>query len=136
MDAQPTRGSNRRGRLRRGLIALVAAYALALHGILIAFAGVQLPGTAYDDAASGLELCLSGAHAPSGLPTGPGVPPPLDHCPFCFAGVHLALGTPPQFDIAYGSLGHGEVLVAGIRSGAFSAADYGIARPRGPPDQV
>ena len=116
------------------MIGLVAAYALALQGILIGFSGAQLAATPYDHAASGFELCLNGTQDDSGSPATPAIPQHLDHCLFCFAGVHhCALDAAAQSHAGYGSFGRGNALAGATRSRPSYASEYSIARPRGPP---
>jgi hypothetical protein len=138
MDALLTQRSNRSNRFWRSVVGLIAAYALALQGILIGFSGAQLAATPYDHAASGFELCLNGTQEgtqdDSGLPATPAIPQHLDHCLFCFAGVHhCALDAAAQSHAGYGSFGQDSTLAATTRSRPSSVSEYSIARPRGPP---
>jgi hypothetical protein len=134
MGALLTQRSNRSNRFWRSVVGLVAAYALALQGILIGFSGAQLAATPYDHAASGFELCVNGGQDDSELPATPAIPQHLDHCLFCFAGVHhCALDAAAQSHAEYGSFGQGSTLAATTRSRPSYASDYSIARPRGPP---
>jgi hypothetical protein len=131
MDALLTQRSNRSNRFWRSVVGLVAAYALALQGILIGFSGAQLAATPYDHAASGFELCLNGSQDGSGSPA---IPQHLDHCLFCFAGVHhCALDAATQSYVGYGSFGQGSALAGATRSRPSDSSKYSIARPRGPP---
>jgi hypothetical protein len=131
MDALLTQRSNRSNRFWRSVVGLVAAYALALQGILIGFSGAQLAATPYDHAASGFELCLNGSQDDSGSPA---IPQHLDHCLFCFAGVHhCALDAATQSYVGYGSFGQGSALAGATRSRPSDSSKYSIARPRGPP---
>ena len=138
MGAKLTQRSNRSNRFWRSMVGLVAAYALAFQGILIGFSGAQLAATPYDHAAAGFELCLTGAHDgiqdDSGSPAAPAMPQHLDHCTFCFAGVHhCALDAASQSHAGYVAFGPGSALAGATRSRPSSASDYSIARPRGPP---
>jgi hypothetical protein len=138
MGALLTQRSNRSNRFWRSVVGLVAAYALALQGILIGFSGAQLSATPYGHAASGFELCLNGTQEgtqdDSGLPATPAIPQHLDHCLFCFAGVHhCALDAATQSYVGYGSFGQGSALAGATRSRPSDSSKYSIARPRGPP---
>jgi hypothetical protein len=134
MDALLTQRSNRSNRFWRSVVGLIAAYALALQGILIGFSGAQLAATPYDHAASGFELCLNGTQDDSGSPAAPAIPQHLDHCLFCFAGVHhCALDAVAQSHAGYDSFGQGSALAGATRSRPSDGSKYSIARPRGPP---
>jgi hypothetical protein len=138
MGAKLTQRSNRSSRFWRSVIGLVAAYALAFQGILIGFSGAQLAATPYDHAAAGFELCLNGTQDgiqdESGPPGTPAIPQHVDHCVFCFAGVHhCALDATSQSHAGYDNFGHGSALTGATRSRPSYASDYSIARPRGPP---
>src|SRR4051812_43232216 len=130
MGAHLTQRSNR-SRLWRSVVGLVAAYALALQGILIAFSGAQLAATPHDHASAGFELCLigtqDGIQDDPGSPAMPAMPQHLDHCVFCFAGVHHhALDAVAQSHAGYGSFGRGNALAAVTRSHPSYAPDYSI----------
>jgi len=144
MGAKLTQRFNRSNRFWRSVVGLAAAYALAFQGILIGFSGAQLAATPYDHAAAGFELCLNGAQDEgaqdhraqddSGSPAAPAMPRHLDHCTFCFAGVHHhALDAAAPSHAGYGSCGDGSALAAVTKSRPSDASDYSIARPRGPP---
>jgi hypothetical protein len=134
MRAKLKQRSNRSSRFWQSVVGLVAAYAIAIQGILIGFSGAQLAATPYDHATAGFELCLNGIQDDSGSPATPAVPQHLDHCIFCFAGVyHCALDAASQSYAGYGSFGHGSVLAIATRSRPSDTSEYSIARPRGPP---
>ena len=82
----------RRGRLWRGAVCVVAAYALVLQSLLFGLAAV---GDFAGAGSPGFELCLNGSQ--DGMPTPAGVPGHHDdnHCVFCPVGAHC-LGAPPQ----------------------------------------
>jgi hypothetical protein len=134
MGAKLTQRFNRSNRFWRSVVGLVAAYALAFQGILIEFSGAQLAATPYDHASSGFELCLNRTQDNSGSPATPAIPQHLDHCIFCFAGVHhCALGAAAQSHADYGNFGQSSALAAATRTRLSSVSEYSIARPRGPP---
>jgi hypothetical protein len=117
------------------VVGLVAAYALAIQGILIGFSGAQLAATPYDHAAgAGFELCLNATQDNSGSPVTPAIPQHRDHCTFCFAGVHYcALDAAAQSHADYDTFGQSSALAADTGSLPPGVAEYSLARPRGPP---
>src|SRR5437660_82721 len=88
--------SNKSARMRRCVIAIVISYAVAIQSIIAGFPGIALPGGA-DENVSVFELC-HGLNGDQNLPSTPsGIPGHIggNHCIFCYAGSHVALGSPP-----------------------------------------
>src|SRR5580704_12418738 len=86
-----------RSRICTRAVALIVAYAIVLHGFLIAFAGFPLvAGAPSDGGISRLELCLHDLVG-GALPQPPSAPEGADvHCKFCIGQAHaMALAPPP-----------------------------------------
>ncbi len=95
--------------LWRRVAGCIAAYALALHGILVAFAGLPMGARDISDANTTLrfELCIHDLTGDALFPETPGVPASNDtHCKFCIAVDYamlvklygLSLPKTPPFD--------------------------------------
>src|SRR3974390_699126 len=84
-----------RSRTCTRVIALVAAYAIALHGVRLACAGLPVaPATPSADSPR-LELCLHDLAGGASLPETPGAPASGDvHCKFCIGQAHAMAPAP------------------------------------------
>jgi hypothetical protein len=85
-----------RSRICTRAVAVIVAYAIVLHGFLIAFAGFPLvAGALSDGGISRLELCLHDLVG-GALPQPPSAPEGADvHCKFCIGQAHAMTLAPP-----------------------------------------
>jgi hypothetical protein len=122
-------------RLRRSLLSIAVAYAVAIQSLVIAVGGLSLPPDPGQGAAA-FELCLHDTSGAADLPAGKPDLPGCTHCIFCFAGAHHAvIGAAPaafhRVDAA--------VLVVRLADGASASrrpTRHAIANPRGPPSSA
>jgi hypothetical protein len=120
--------------LWRRLTGCVAAYALALHGILVAFAGLPTGTRDISDANTlRFELCIHDLTGDVLSPETPGAPASSDtHCKFCIADAH-------SFSVVPTPAGIG--VTTTISSPRWAVADHDLPvssryfskQPRGPP---
>jgi hypothetical protein len=118
----------------RRVIGCIAAYALALHGILVAFAGVPIGTRDISDANTlRFELCIHDLTGDA-IPETPGAPASRDtHCKFCIADAHSSIVVPIPAEIGF--------TIGAISSPPWAVADqdlpvscrYFSKQPRGPP---
>jgi hypothetical protein len=117
------------------LTGCVAAYALALHGILVAFAGLPI-GTRdiNDDNTLRFELCIHDLTRGALSPETPSAPASGDtHCKFCIADAHSSIVVPTPAGIGF--------TIGAISGPPWAVADhdppvssrYFSKQPRGPP---
>jgi hypothetical protein len=121
--------------LWRRLTGCVAAYAIALHGILVAFAGVPI-GTHDINADNALrfELCSHDLAGEAVSPETPGAPASSDtHCKFCIAGAHASVVAPTPPGIAFIIKTTGGPLWAAADCVSLVSSRYLNKQPRGPP---
>ena len=121
--------------LWRRLTGCVAAYALALHGILIAFAGLPIGTRDISDANTlRFELCIHDLTGDALFPETPTAPASTDtHCKFCIADAHSSIVVPTPAEIGF--------TIGAISSPPWAVADqdlpvssrYFSKQPRGPP---
>src|SRR6516164_2975311 len=121
--------------LWRRLTGCVAAYALALHGILIAFAGLPIGTRDISDANTlRFELCIHDLTGDALFPETPGTPASSDtHCKFCIADAHSSIVVPTPAGIGF--------TIETISSASWAIADHDLPvssryfskQPRGPP---
>ena len=125
--------SNHSYRPWRQFIGCLAAYALALHGILVAFSGLPVAaGNTGDDGTPGFELCLHDRGAL--LPETPGAPASSDvHCKFCVAHAQSVLAAPPPSGVRLMLATAGTLLRVAPERHAASSFRYFRKQPRGPP---
>ena len=112
-----------RGGIHRRLVALVAAYAFALHGLLIAFAPAS--------PVLGFDAPLCAAAVSHGGDAGKNGPPPVPDCTLCPLMCSSAAGPLPSFDAKLvPPVGSGEVLPAPSHAAPVvrPAAQAGLAR--------
>ena len=122
-------------RLRRSLLSIVIAYAVAIQSLLIAVGGFSLPADAGQNAPA-FELCLHDASGAPALPASNSDQSGCTHCIFCFAGAHHAvIGTAPA---VFHRVNVATVVVGwpGDTTGLARLTRYRIASPRGPPLSV
>jgi hypothetical protein len=131
------KSGNKSARLRRSVIGVVVSYAIAIQSIIAGFPGIALAAGA-DESLPAFELC----HGLNGDQSGPGAPAGLlgriggDHCMFCDAGSHIALGA-PRLDIYHRvDVDFRTVDWALDRRNLSISYKYSIAQPRGPPPSV
>jgi hypothetical protein len=119
-------------RLRRPLLGIVVAYAVAAQSLLLAFGGFALAAPA-DTGAPAFELCLhDGQAAPEpsgGAPSHPG----CTHCIFCFSGSHHALAAAPAAAFQRIDAQFVDGPWVSDQNAQPRLSDYSIANPRGPP---
>ncbi len=125
-----------RGGLWRRLTSWIAAYALVLHSVLIAYGGAAIAKAATPDGAPGFELCL---HSPDGADAGGGIPADRAngeaHCKYCIAAGHAVAVAPkplPHFSSARAAT----VKLPPRESDLPAAPELSNERPRGPPHQA
>jgi hypothetical protein len=125
--------SNHSYRPWRQFIGCLAAYALALHGILVAFSGLPVAaGNASDDGTLGFELCLHDRGALS--PDTPSAPARVDvHCKFCVAHAHSSLAVPTPSGVRLMLDTAGTPLRVAPGRHAANSFRYFRKQPRGPP---
>jgi hypothetical protein len=115
------------------MISVIASYAIALHGFLVAFAG--LPATAGATAHPGtpsVELCLHGAGAV--LPGAPGAPSSHDdHCTFCVGQTHSLFVAPALSGVLFIFETPGEPIGLVLNQDQSGFSRYFHKQPRGPP---
>jgi|SRR6516225_6017613 hypothetical protein len=121
--------------LWRQVAGCIAAYALAVHGILVAFADIPIGTRAinYDNTLR-LELCIhdlsSGAVSPE-TPTAPARN--NTHCKFCVAGAHSSIVVPTPSGIEAAIATTGESPWAAVDHDLPLSSRYSKRQPRGPP---
>jgi hypothetical protein len=120
-------------RLRTRVISLIAAYAIALHGFLLAFAGLPVAaGAADNDGTPRFELCLHNAGAFS--PDTPGAPSSDDvHCKFCVAQAHSLFVAPAPSGVRFIFQTTGEPIGSVQNQDTVGFSRYFQKQPRGPP---
>jgi hypothetical protein len=132
----PTQMAMRRSRLCIRIISLIAAYAIALHGFLLALTG--LPATAgarADPSAPSFELCLHQASA--ALPEAPDAPSSNDaHCTFCIGQTHSPFVAPNLSGVLFIFRTRGEPIWLVLNQDQSGFSRYFHKQPRGPPAAV
>src|SRR6516165_11409891 len=79
------------------VVALIAAYAIVLHGLLLAFFPLPLGAAASAHNGSGIDLCVHHLAAGGVTPQSPGAPAGSDiHCTFCIAQCHSVALAPDR----------------------------------------
>jgi hypothetical protein len=124
-----------RSRLCTRVIALIAAYAIALHGFLIAFAGLPVAaGAPSEHGSAPFELCTHDLVGGTFFPQMPGAPANGDvHCKFCVGQTHamglgpMPWGAPLNFDAP------GEPIRFVLNQETAGHQRYLHKQPRGPP---
>lgn len=115
------------------VVALVAAYAIVLHGFLIAFSAFPVAAGALGDDGSGFALCIHNLAGGGFTPQAPGAPASSDvHCKFCIAQIHsvaLAPNVAAQIVLRV----PGEPIWFVLRDGVAGFPRYLHKLPRGPP---
>jgi hypothetical protein len=122
-----------RSRLCTRVIALIAAYAIAVHGFLLAFGGLPVvAGTANDGDTPRLELCLHNVGAFS--PDTPAAPSSDDvHCKFCVAEVHSLFVAPAPSGMLFIFQTPGVPISSVQDQDKVGFSRYFQKQPRGPP---
>jgi hypothetical protein len=127
--------SNRSYCVWRRVTGCVAAYALALHGILVAFAGLPIGTSDISDANSlRFELCIHDLIGDAVFPETPSAPASSDtHCKFCIADAHssVVVPTPAGVGCTVGTISRPPWTVADHDLPVSSR--YFSKQPRGPP---
>jgi hypothetical protein len=126
----------RSSRLCTRVISLIAAYAIALHGFLLAFGGLPVAaGTPNNDGTPRFELCLHDAGAFS--PDTPGAPSSNDvHCKFCIAQAHSLLVASAASGVLFIFQTPGEPIWSVQNQDKVGFSRYFQKQPRGPPVAV
>ena len=120
-------------RLRRPLLGIVVAYAVAAQSLLLAFGGFAFAAPT-DTGAPGFELCLhDGQAAPDSSGGGAPHQPGCTHCIFCFAGSHHAVPASPPVLFQRFAAQFVDVSPATDQHLLPRPSDHVIASPRGPP---
>lgn len=123
-------------RLWRPLIAVVAAYALAVQSLLITLGGFTVLSHA-DVGATAFVLC---AHDSDGPPAQPADAPDrrgYTHCIFCFAGSHHAVaGSPPVVLVRADAGVIIDIAWIADKNPLPGLSAHSIASPRGPPSRA
>jgi hypothetical protein len=120
-------------RLCTRVISLIAAYAIALHGFLLAFAALPIAAVAANnDGTPRFELCLHDAGAFS--PDTPGAPSSNDvHCKFCVAQTHSLFVAPAPSGVLFIFQTPGEPIWSVLNQDKVGFSRYFQKQPRGPP---
>jgi hypothetical protein len=122
-----------RSRFCARIVSVIASYAIALHGFLVAFAG--LPATAGATAhpsTPSIELCLHGPGAV--LPGAPGAPSNNDvHCTFCIGQTHSLFVAPALSEVLFIFQTRGEPISLVLNQDQSEFSRYFHKQPRGPP---
>jgi hypothetical protein len=114
-------------------VALVAAYAIVLHGFLLGFSPIPVAAAASGDDSSSFALCLHDLVGGGFTPQAPGAPASGDvHCKFCIAQVHsMALAPTLEAQIIFRISGE---TIRFVRHEGFAGLPrYFQKQPRGPP---
>jgi hypothetical protein len=114
----------------RRLSAWLAAYALALHVVLLSFAPIPAATAASDDAV-GFALCLhdGGDVSDPAAPTGHSD----EHCPFCVVNGHSSVAALPRVPLPLG-FDYASMLSWVVTSDDLPDARASVrTQPRGPP---
>jgi hypothetical protein len=120
---------------RSRVIALIAAYAIALHGFLAAFAALPVAAASTSgEGAPRFELCIHGVAAGALSPNTPGAPSSNDaHCKFCAALAHSLFVTPAPSGVLFIFQTPGEPIASVQNQNQVSFSRYFQKQPRGPP---
>ena len=121
--------------LWRRVTGCVAVYAIALHGILVAFAGVPMGIRDLDDGNTPrFELCSHNLNGDALAPETPSAPASSDtHCKFCIAGAHASIVAPTPPGIAFTIKTTGVPLWTAADHVPPVSSRYFSKQPRGPP---
>jgi hypothetical protein len=124
-----------RSRMCTRVVALIAAYAIALHGFLIAFAGLPIAaGTSSADGTSRLELCLHDLAGSASLPETPGAPASGDvHCKFCIGQAHAMAPAPTSCAAQFNFRTSSQPIWFVLNQDNAPYPRYLRKQPRGPP---
>ena len=115
------------------VVALVAAYAIVLHGFLLAFSAFPVAVGALGNDGTGFALCLHDLARGGLTPQAPSAPASSDvHCKFCVAQVHsMALAPTLEAQLIFRMTGEPIWFVLHENSAGFPR--YLHRQPRGPP---
>ena len=121
--------------LWRRCIGCIAAYALALHGILVAFSGLPVAAASInDDGALRFELCIHDLVDGALSPDTPSAPASTDvHCKFCVAHAHSAAVVPTPSGVRLMLDMAGKLLSVAPEQHVAISSRYINKQPRGPP---
>jgi len=116
------------------VIALIAAYAIALHGFLIAFAGFPVAAGTARDANTSIELCLHDLAGGASLPETPGAPASGDvHCKSCIGQAHAMAPGPTSGGVQLSFKTPSEPIWFVLNQDGAGGPRYLRKQPRGPP---
>jgi hypothetical protein len=119
-------------RLRRPLIGVVVAYAVAAQSLLIALGGFALSANA-SDGAPGFELCQHDVQNVPELPVGGSKRPQCTHCIFCFGASHHGVVAARSIIFERLDLETIDASWPGDNRNLPGLRAHAIASPRGPP---
>jgi hypothetical protein len=122
-----------RSRTFTRVIALIAAYAIALHGFLIAFAGFPVAAGTAGDANTSIELCLHSLVGGASLPEEPGPPSGDVHCKFCVGQAHVMAPAPTSCGAQFNFKTPGKKIWFVLSQDSLGSPRYLRKQPRGPP---
>ena len=123
-----------RSRICTRVIALIAAYAIALHGFLIAFAGFPVAAGTSSADSTRLELCLHNLAGGASLPETPGAPTSGDvHCKFCIGQAHAMAPVPTSCGAPSNFKTPSEPIWFVLNQDDTGGPRYLRKQPRGPP---
>jgi hypothetical protein len=123
-----------RSRTCTRVIALIAAYAIALHGFLIAFAGFPIAAGTPSPDSTRLELCLHAIAGGASLPEEPGAPASGDvHCKFCIGQAHAMAPAPTSCGLQLYFNTPSEPIWFVLKQDDAGDPRYLHKQPRGPP---
>jgi hypothetical protein len=123
----------RGSRICTRVVALVTAYAVALHAILLAFSALPIAAGASGEDSSRFELCLHNIAGGGFAPQAPSAPARGDvHCKFCVAQGH-SMGLAPDLATQVIHTMSGEPIAFVAHEVIAGFPRYLHKQPRGPP---